>query len=141
MNIVDSSFNDGKYCLTNITMEACTEDSLPFISIYYEPGNLKMVQKCGYAGDFLYLSLSESCNKPYDREELTFNDNSDEITNQEYDSVELFTNDYTIKNNNKTKDETINIKDIKNDIINGKLDELIIKLLINNNYLFFKKKK
>ena len=34
MNIVDNSFNDGKYCLTNITMEACTEDSLPFMPTF-----------------------------------------------------------------------------------------------------------
>ena len=90
-NIVDNSFNDGKYCLTNITMETCTEDSLPFISIYYDSGNLKMAKKCGYAGNFSYLSLSESCNKAYDRVELTSNDdnetvssltNSDEITNE-----------------------------------------------------------
>ena len=99
MYIVDNSFNNGKYCLTNITMETCTEDSLPFISIYYESANLKMVQRCGYTGDFSYLSLSESCNKAYDRVELISNDddietdssliNSDEITNEINESSQI----------------------------------------------------
>ena len=59
---------------------------------------------------------------------------------QDCNSIELFNNECKIKSNNiKTEDETI--KNIKNDILNGTLDELIFKLLSNEKeYLIIESK-
>ena len=123
-NIVDNSFNDGKYCLTNITMETCTEDSLPFISIYYDSEDLKMAQKCGYAGDFSYLSLSESCNKAYDRVELISNDDNEtdsSLTNSEENNSEI--------NESSQIEESKELKLKSNKIETNKTLELVVNNL------------
>ena len=136
MNIVDNSFNDGKYCLTNLTMEECTQDSLPFISLYYNNGNLKMVKRCGYGGNFSYLSLSGSCNKAYDRVELISND--DDI---ETDSSRRYSDEITNKLNESTKKEEskeLTLNEIETnktlELVVNNLDKLIEEIEIGEIY-------
>ena len=119
MNIVDNSFNGGKYCLTNLDMEPCTDNNLPFISLFYDSGILKMVKKCGYQGDFSYTSLSTSCNKDVDREELIINNNDQTETDISTSNFNKTTNEVSESNaiSELAERSTIN-KMTKSSIIN-----------------------
>ena len=107
MNIVDNNFNGGKYCSTNMTMEACTENNLPFISLFYDSDTLKMVKRCGYQGEFSYLDLPTSCNKASDRKELEINDNNEIETDFSFSNSDEVT-DKISEINTMTHTSTIN---------------------------------
>ena len=101
MNIVDNSYNGGKYCLTLLQISLCSDNNLPTAVISFGYGNYKITKMCQNENVFTFQDVSTTCNIRYDRVELTFDDTIDDDSKEnlisekytEYNSLQSeFTN-------------------------------------------------
>jgi len=72
MEIVDTNF-DPIYCLTNKTIEFCSESNIPFVKQYYEEDSYKLVTICD-ADEYTIDQLEQGCNKKYEKMKIIVED-------------------------------------------------------------------
>ena len=78
MNIVDNSYNGGKYCLTLLKISLCSDNNLPTAVISLSNGNYRITKMCQNENVFTSQDVYTTCNIRYDRVELTFDDSVDD---------------------------------------------------------------
>ena len=72
MEIVDTDF-DPIYCLTNKTIDFCSELNLPFVKQYYSKDLFKLIIICD-SDEYSVDSLEQGCNKKYEKVKIVVED-------------------------------------------------------------------
>ena len=133
MNIVDNSYNGGKYCLTLFQISLCSDNNLPtaVISFNYDNDNYRIIKICQNENIFTINVISITCNIPYDRVEINFDDTVDD------DSTEkLISQNYTEYNSLQSEFTNVQSEEEQTDSLESSFSES--DSIIIDNILGFK---